>query len=35
MMTRALDPEYDRLLRNIQPRVPVSLAENERLLVVI
>jgi len=28
----AIDPEYDRLLHEIQPRVPRSREENERLL---
>jgi HTH-type transcriptional regulator / antitoxin HigA len=35
MMTPAIDPEYDQLLQRIQPRVPVSREENERLLAEI
>jgi len=35
MMTPAIDPEYDQLLHNIQPRVPASQEENERLLAEI
>lgn len=31
----AIDPEYDQLLRRIQPRVPSNRAENERLLAEI
>jgi len=31
----ALDPEYDRLLHRIQPRVPASREENQRLLAEI
>jgi hypothetical protein len=35
MMLPALDPEYDRLLHAIQPRVPAGGEENERLLAEI
>ena len=35
MTTPALDPEYDQLLHKIQPRVPASREENERLLAEI
>jgi HTH-type transcriptional regulator/antitoxin HigA len=35
MSMPALDPEYDRLLHRIQPRVPCSREENERLLAEI
>jgi HTH-type transcriptional regulator/antitoxin HigA len=35
MIMPALDPEYDRLLHQIQPRVPASREENQRLLAEI
>jgi HTH-type transcriptional regulator / antitoxin HigA len=35
MITPTIDPEYDRLLHRIQPRVPVNREENERLLAEI
>jgi HTH-type transcriptional regulator/antitoxin HigA len=35
MMLPALDREYDRLLHKIQPRVPRSREENQRLLAEI
>ncbi len=35
MTMPVLDPEYDQLLRKIQPRVPASREENERLLAEI
>ncbi len=34
-MTTAIDPEYDRLLHQIQPRPPRSKKENARLLAEI
>jgi len=34
-MTPAIDPEYDRLLHEIQPRPPRNREENERLLAEI
>ncbi len=35
MTMPVLDPEYDQLLHKIQPRVPASREENERLLAEI
>jgi HTH-type transcriptional regulator/antitoxin HigA len=35
MITPTIDPEYDQLLRRIQPRVPANREENERLLAEI
>jgi hypothetical protein len=34
-MISAIDPKYDRLLREIQPRPPRNKAENQRLLAEI